>query len=144
MTEQKPKPAPRPIHIDLPKEELNFTYARSSGAGGQNVNKVNSKAVLRWNPTTSRVLREDQRERFLAKFGTRLTSEGELILMSDRHRDQGRNAADCLDKLREMIASIARPPKARKATKPTYGSKVRRLKAKKEHSEKKQNRRIKD
>lgn len=142
------KPTAPPVRssapsINIPREEIEFTYARSSGAGGQNVNKVNSKAILRWNPTTTRALREDQRERFLRKFSTRLTSEGELILMSDRHRDQGRNAADCMEKLREMIASILRPPKARKATKPTFGSKMRRLKSKKEHSEKKQSRRYK-
>lgn len=128
--------------IQLPQDELHFTYVRSSGAGGQNVNKVNSKAVLRWNPVQSRALAHDIRERFLARFGSRLTADGDLVVMSDRHRDQGRNAADCLEKLREMIASVWRPPKKRKATKPTFGSKVRRLKSKRAQSEKKQNRRV--
>lgn len=128
--------------IALPQDELIFTYARSSGAGGQNVNKVNSKAILRWNPTTSNALREDVRERFLKRFGSKLTTDGEIIVMSDKFRDQGRNAADCLEKLKAMIASVVQPPKKRKPTKPTYGSKIRRLKAKKEHSEKKQNRRV--
>jgi ribosome-associated protein len=130
--------------ISLPQEELIFTYARSSGAGGQNVNKVNSKAILRWNPRMSRALSEGVRERFLARYGNRLTADGDLIVMSDRFRDQGRNAADCLEKLREMIATVATPPKKRRATKPTFGSKVRRLKSKREHSEKKQNRRFRD
>lgn len=127
--------------LSFPQDELHFTYVRSSGAGGQNVNKVSSKAVLRWNPTTSRVLTVPARARFMEKFGSRLTNEGELILTSDRFRDQGRNTADCLEKLKEMVAQILRPPKARKATKPTFGSKQRRLKSKKEHGEKKASRR---
>jgi ribosome-associated protein len=129
--------------IQLAQDELHFTYARSSGAGGQNVNKVNSKAILRWNALTSRSLHGAMRERFLARYGSRLTAEGELVIMSDRHRDQGKNVSDCIDKLREMLSSVATAPKVRRATKPTFGSKVRRLKSKREHSEKKQNRRIK-
>ncbi|MES2963792.1 MAG: alternative ribosome rescue aminoacyl-tRNA hydrolase ArfB [Bdellovibrionota bacterium] len=121
--------------IAIPQDELHFTYARSSGAGGQNVNKVNSKAVLRWMPTTSRAMPEGVRTRFMNKFASRLNSEGELIVTSERHRDQGRNAADCLDKLREMIASVWQAPKKRKATKPTFGSKQRRIKAKKSRGE---------
>jgi ribosome-associated protein len=136
-------PRPRPP-IQFPQEELVFTYARSSGAGGQNVNKVNSKAVLRWSPRASRVLSFEMLERFLKKFGGRLTAEGDLIIMSDRFRDQGRNAADCLEKLREMIESVRFAPKKRKPTKPTFGSKQRRLREKKAHGEKKQNRRFRD
>lgn len=130
--------------ISIPQDELEFTYVRSSGAGGQNVNKVNSKAVLRWNPRTSRCLSEMARNRFFEKFASRLSAEGDLVLMSDRFRDQGRNAADCLDKLREMIAAVLVAPKKRRATKPTFGSKQRRLKSKREHSEKKQNRRFRE
>jgi ribosome-associated protein len=121
--------------ISIPQDELHFTYARSSGAGGQNVNKVNSKAVLRWIPATSRAMPEAVRARFFAQYGSKLTGEGELIITSERHRDQGRNVADCLDKLREMIASVWRPPKKRKPTKPTFGSKQRRIKAKKSRGE---------
>lgn len=128
----------------IPNEEIEFTFARSSGAGGQNVNKVNSKAILRWNARTSVVLRGGMRDRFMARFGSKLTTDGELILMSDRHRDQGRNAADCMEKLKEMLLSVATPPKRRVATKPTYGSKVRRLKEKKAHSDKKNNRRVRE
>ncbi len=130
--------------IQLPQDELEFTYARSSGAGGQNVNKVNSKAILRWNALNSRVLQGGIRERFLARFGSRLTVDGDLIIMSDRHRDQGKNASDCLEKLRAMLASVATAPKQRRATKPTFGSKIRRLKSKRAQSEKKQGRRVRD
>ncbi len=127
--------------ISVPREELEFTYARSSGAGGQNVNKVNSKAILRWNPQSSVSMSGAMRERFFEKFGSKLTNDGEVILMSDVHRDQGRNAAECLQRLKDMIKSIAVPPKKRVATKPTYGSKVRRLSSKKANSAKKQGRR---
>ncbi len=130
--------------IKIPQDELHFTFVRSSGAGGQNVNKVNSKAVLRWNARSSRVLTGGMRERFLEKFGAKLTREGDLLITSDRFRDQARNAAECMEKLRAMIASVAKPPKKRIPTKPTVGSKLRRLKAKRIQSEKKRNRRFRD
>lgn len=126
--------------ISIPQDELEFTYARSGGKGGQNVNKVSSKAVLRWNPGTSRAMPEPVRARFFARYASKLTTEGELIITSDAHRDQGRNVSDCILKLKEMIAAVWRAPKLRRATKPTFGSKQRRLKSKKEHSEKKKNR----
>lgn len=135
------KTSPR---IQIPSEELEWTYARSSGAGGQNVNKVNSKAILRWNAVNSKVLRGSMRDRFLAKFGGRLTGDGDLVISSDRHRDQGQNSADCMEKLKAMLASIATPPKPRRPTKPTFGSKMRRLNSKKAQSDKKQGRRIRD
>jgi ribosome-associated protein len=128
-------------HIRISLEEFAFTYARSSGPGGQNVNKVNSKAVLRWNPTTSPSLPDDVRRRLLERFASRLTTGGELVLASDRFRDQRRNADDCLEKVREMLATVARPPKKRKKSKPTRASKERRLESKRRESAKKQNRR---
>jgi ribosome-associated protein len=134
---------PPKLSVSIPREELTFTYARSSGAGGQNVNKVNSKAVLRWNPATSQAMSAPVKDRFFARYGSKLTGDGDLILMSDSFRDQGRNAADCLEKLKAMILSVLTPPKKRTKTKPTYGSKLRRLKAKSVNKEKKQNRRIK-
>ena len=133
---------PSKLSVSIPQDELTFTYARSSGAGGQNVNKVNSKAILRWNPGTSRAMSQPVKERFLGRFGSKLTIDGDLVLMSDSFRDQGRNAADCLEKLKAMIVSVLTPPKKRTKTKPTYGSKLRRLKAKSVNSEKKQNRKI--
>lgn len=133
----------RAADISIPQDELHFTFARSSGKGGQNVNKVNSKAVLKWSPITSSAIPEGVRQRFLTQFGSRLNEEGDIIVMSDAHRDQGRNVAECLSKLKDMLASVWKPPKVRRATKPTFGSKMRRLKSKKEHSEKKANRREK-
>ncbi len=126
--------------ISIPQDELHFTYARSSGKGGQNVNKVNSKAVLKWNLSSSRSVPPAVKQRFLDKFANRLTTDGDLVIMSDEHRDQGRNVSECISRLKAMLASVWRAPKVRRATKPTFGSKQRRLKSKKEHSEKKQSR----
>lgn len=121
----------------VPDEEIQFSYARSSGKGGQNVNKVNSKAVLTWRFVDNRSLPEDVRKRFRERYMARLTNSGEIVLQSDRFRDQPRNISDCLEKLRQMILEVAIPPKRRKKTKPTYGSKQRRLEGKKRDSAKK-------
>jgi ribosome-associated protein len=127
--------------IQIPLEEFEFTYARSSGPGGQNVNKVNSKAQLRWPMLQSPSLPPDVRERFLKQFAGKLTVEGELLIVSQRYRDQGRNVDDCLEKLREMVRSVALAPKKRRPTKPSRAAKERRLKSKQEVSQKKQQRR---
>jgi ribosome-associated protein len=127
--------------IQIPLEEFTFTYVRSSGPGGQNVNKVNSKAVLRWDVTTSPSLPDDVRTRLLAKLGSRLTTGGELVLSSDRFRDQPRNRADCLAKVAALVKSAATPPRKRRPTKPGRAAKARRRKSKEAQSQKKQRRR---
>ena len=127
--------------LSIPLDEFRFEYARSGGPGGQNVNKVNSKAVLRWKPAESPSLPPAIRDRLLRTLGSRLTTEGELLVTSQRTRDQGRNVADCLEKVREMILSAARPPKARRPSKPTLGSKIRRVESKARRSTTKQLRR---
>lgn len=126
--------------IEIPEPELQFTYVRSSGSGGQNVNKVSSKAVLRWNLTLSRALLPEVKDRFRERYASRLTSAGDLLITSERHRDQARNAEDCIEKLRTMIAAAQVAPTERRATRPTYGSKMRTLKAKKARSEVKKSR----
>ena len=127
--------------IQIRHEEFTFTFVRSSGPGGQNVNKVNSKAVLRWPVMQSAALPAEVRQRFVARFGRRLTGEGELVLSSQRYRDQGRNVADCLEKLKAMLVAVAARPVVRKPTKPTRGSITRRLEHKGRTSHKKQQRR---
>jgi ribosome-associated protein len=127
--------------IQIPDNEFQFTFARSSGPGGQNVNKVSSKAVLRWSPAASPSLPEDVRSRFLSRYASRLTTEGDLILTSQRSRDQKRNVDDCLVRLREMLLAVTRKPVQRRPTKPTRGSHQRRLEAKRIQSGKKRNRR---
>ncbi len=121
----------------IPLHELELSYVRSSGPGGQNVNKVNSKCQLRWNALSSPSIPSHFRERVIQKIGSRLTTEGDLIVTSDLHRDQGRNRDDCLEKLRSILADAIVLPKKRKATKPTHGSQKRREGSKRVHSQKK-------
>jgi ribosome-associated protein len=125
----------------IPLGEFEFTYARSSGPGGQNVNKVNSKALLRWPVVSSPSLPAGVRERFLDKYGSRLTQDGDLILTSQKYRDQLRNVDDCLAKLQAMLLSVISPPTPRRPTKPSRAARQRRVVAKREHSQKKQQRR---
>ena len=124
--------------ISIPDDEFELTFSRSSGPGGQNVNKVNSKVTLHWAVATSPYLPDAVRERFTRKYGRRINSKGQVVVTSQRYRDQGRNVMDCRDKLREMIAGAATVPRKRKKTKPSRGSKKRRLKEKRAASGKKQ------
>ncbi|MFN8857478.1 MAG: alternative ribosome rescue aminoacyl-tRNA hydrolase ArfB, partial [Planctomycetaceae bacterium] len=123
-----------------PDAELRFSYARSSGPGGQNVNKVASKAILHWS-TESESIPPEVRERLLQLFPTRLTNTGDFVISSDRFRDQRQNADDCRERLKEMLQAACRPVKKRRATRPSQGSKRRRLEGKRQQSEKKQGRR---
>jgi ribosome-associated protein len=127
--------------ITIPDEELSFEFARSGGPGGQNVNKVASKSTLRWQPGISPSLPEPIRARLLALIGPRLTNDGELLITSQRTRDQARNIEDCRQRLRELILRAANPPKARRATRPTLASKTRRIEAKSRRSDVKRSRR---
>jgi len=126
--------------LSVPLREFQFTFARSGGPGGQNVNKVNTKATLRWAISTTPSLPADMRQRFMAKYRRRITTEGDLVVTSQRFRDQGRNVADCLSKLREMLESVTYVPKKRKPTKPSRAAKERRLQEKRAKSQKKQQR----
>ena len=128
-------------HIQIPVSELAWTFSRSSGPGGQNVNKVNSKATLRWNVVANQTLPAAVRQRFLKTFSNRINAEGEFILHSQRYREQERNRADCTDKLRQLVASVATAPKPRRKTSPTRASRERRLKDKRRRSQTKQLRR---
>ena len=129
--------------LKIPLREFQFTFARSSGPGGQNVNKLNTKALLRWPVTSSPSLPESVRRRLLSNARRRITAEGDLLIVSQRFRDAGRNVADCLEKLRKLLAEAAVVPKPRKPTKPTRASVRRRLDQKRKQSQKKQQRRPK-
>lgn len=122
----------------IPHEEFRFTFVRSSGPGGQNVNKVATKAQMRWDVAGSPSLIKGVRERFQAKYHRRITKEGELVMTSQRYRDQAKNILDCHEKLREMLASVAAAPVVRKKTKPSRASKERRIKEKRNRSSRKQ------
>ncbi len=127
-------------NLKIPEEELSFTFVRSGGPGGQNVNKVATKAVLRWQVMASASLPEEVRQRFVARYRGRISAEGDLVLTSQRFRDARRNAADCREKLRAMLREAAVPPKRRRATRPTRGSVERRLAAKQRRSQVKRQR----
>jgi ribosome-associated protein len=130
--------------LAIPLDEFRFEFARSGGPGGQNVNKVNSKAVLRWIPAESPSLPHAVRDRLLRAVSSRLTKEGELLVTSQLTRDQSRNVEDCLEKVRELVLAAARPPKPRRASRPTLASKVRRVEAKLRRSSTKKLRRKPD
>lgn len=121
----------------LPYSEFVFSFVRSSGPGGQNVNKVNSKAVLRWNIQQTVCFSPDEHHRILRKLAPRLTNEGDLVVMSDRFRDQKQNKDDCVEKLAALVEEALHIPKARKKTKPTHGSRRRKLEGKTREGEKK-------
>ena len=123
--------------LSIPSCELKTTFARSSGPGGQNVNKVSSKVVLKWQLTDS-ALPEGVLQRFRTRYGNRINQEGEVVIISQRFRDQGQNIRDCYNKLRAMVLSVAEPPRRRKATKPTRASRERRVREKRRQAEKKQ------
>ena len=127
--------------ISIRLTEFKFSFARSPGPGGQNVNKVNSKAILKWSPAKCKSLPEAVRIRFIKKYANRINQENDFVISSHRFRDQGRNVADCLNKLRDLIILVAEPPKPRKQTRPTSGSVRRRLTEKKRQSDIKKSRR---
>jgi ribosome-associated protein len=129
---------------EIPQSEFEFTFARSGGPGGQNVNKVNSKAVLHWDVVSSPNLPEHVKSRFLAKYASRLTLEGVLVLTSQKHRDQITNVDECLEKLKEMLESVINPPTPRRPTRVSKAAKIRRTEAKREIGKKKQQRRSPD
>ena len=130
--------------LSIPLDEFRFEYSRSGGPGGQNVNKVNSKVQLRWNPAASPSLPGPVLARLLALVGPKLTTDGDLLIASQASRDQARNVEACLDKLRDIVRSVARPPKTRRPTKPTRASQVRRVEGKARRSATKRDRRTPD
>jgi ribosome-associated protein len=129
------------VTVALPLAELRFRFARSSGPGGQNVNKVESKAVLHWDLAASRAVPAAVRARFRSRFARRITSEGVLVLSSQRHRERERNVAECLAKLGAMLAEVAKPEKPRRPTRPGHAAKERRLAEKRHASRRKAERR---
>lgn len=126
--------------LTIAEKEFTITKARSSGPGGQNVNKVNSKVTLKWSPARCESMSEDWRQRFIRLNRNRINREGELVLHSERYRDQGRNLDDVRQKLVNLLLSCQSPPKKRKPTRPTKASKRRRLDEKSRQGQKKRDR----
>jgi ribosome-associated protein len=120
--------------LQVPDEEFIWTYARSGGPGGQNVNKVASKAVLRWDVAHSPTLPDEVKIRLALQQKRFFTQDGAMIVTSQRYRDQERNREDCLEKLRALLLQALVVPRQRRPTRPTRGSRQRRLQNKKHRS----------
>ncbi len=127
--------------IALAADELDWTYARSGGPGGQNVNKVASKAQLRWRMAANTSVPEAAKARLRATHPSMATIDGDLLITSQEYQDQERNRLRCVEKLTDMLRAALIVPKKRKATKPTKGAQRRRLADKKAQSAKKATRR---
>jgi ribosome-associated protein len=120
--------------IAIPEHELDESFIRASGPGGQNVNKVASAVQLRFDVANSASLPEPVKQRLVRLAGRRMSSEGVLVIEASRFRSQERNREDARERLADLVAKAAIPPKPRKPTKPTAASKRRRLQAKSRRS----------
>jgi ribosome-associated protein len=118
-------------HISIDEREIEENFVRSSGPGGQNVNKLSTAVQLRFNVRASPSLPAEVRQRLERLAGGRLTRDGVLVIIAQRHRTQGRNRQDALDRLIALIREAAIAPRPRRATKPTRASRERRVESKK-------------
>lgn len=122
------------------QQEITFTAQRSRGPGGQNVNRTNSSVQLRWDYNASFSLSSEQKSLVAEKLASWITREGILFLRSDIHRDQEMNKKECQEKLKKLLRQAFFRPKPRKATKPTYSSRLKRKENKQRKSEVKKGR----
>jgi ribosome-associated protein len=127
--------------LSIPRNELDVRVSRSSGAGGQHVNKTSSRVEIFWNVLTSRALSEEQRARLQEKLAPRLTTDGSIRVVASDMRSQSRNRDLAEERLAELVRRALVVPRKRKATKPTRAAKEARLESKKRHSHKKRERR---
>ena len=120
--------------FSIDEREVEFNAIRAQGAGGQNVNKVSSAIHLRFDiPASS--LPDEIKTRLMDLSDSRITLEGVIVLKAQQHRTQEMNRADALARLQQIVDDVSNPPKPRRATKPTYGSKQRRLEGKSQRSD---------
>jgi ribosome-associated protein len=128
-------------NLIIPAEQIQVSAVRSSGPGGQNVNKVSTCIELRFNPANCDLISSSLCQKLLKLAGKRTDAEGNIIVTSQRYREQYRNLIDAYDKLKKMFLKAMKPVKPRKPTKPSRAAKERRIKHKKQKGEKKANRR---
>ncbi len=121
--------------VRIPEGELDFRVSRSSGPGGQGVNTTDSKVELRFNVEASEALTPEQKARLRRRLENRMTKDGVLILQSSEHRSQHQNRDAAIARFKAIVSEALEPPKRRRKTRPTRGSKERRLKNKKRRSE---------
>jgi len=126
--------------VSIPLSEFQYRYSTSSGPGGQNVNRVNTKVNMTWDILKTTVLPDELKARLQKKYSRRISQQGELRVISQRFRDQHKNKADCHQKLAELLQSVYTAPKPRKKTKPSRTAQKRRLEQKRRRSETKQRR----
>ena len=127
--------------LAIPDDEIGETFGRASGPGGQNVNKVSSSVQLRFDARRSPSLPIAVRERLVKLAGARATNDGVIVITANRFRNQPQNREDARERLAELVRKALHVPKPRKATRPTYGSKLRRVEGKRLRSEVKAGRR---
>jgi ribosome-associated protein len=126
--------------VQVPSEEVSAEYSRASGPGGQNVNKVETRVTLRFSLATSSSIPPADRERMMQKLAPRLTKKGEILVSCGNRRDRSQNQEEAFDRLEEMLRLAYAVPRARKKTRPSRGSKERRLASKRETSARKRGR----
>jgi ribosome-associated protein len=124
-----------PQGVVIPLGELVFEFSRGGGPGGQNVNKVNSRVTLRFDVAGSECLAAAVRDRLMDGLKSRLTTEGELVMHAAEHREQARNRSAVIERFEALLTEILTPRKKRRPTKPTRGSKERRIKERKRRSQ---------
>ncbi|MBP6859914.1 MAG: aminoacyl-tRNA hydrolase [Candidatus Magasanikbacteria bacterium] len=125
----------------IPPDELVITFARSSGKGGQNVNKTSTKVFVHWGIENSTVLTDDEKNRVRTKLANRINNEDELVVFSEEERSQAQNKELAISRLQTLVDEALVVPKIRRATRPTLGSKIRRIESKRMRSQIKTQRR---